>query len=89
MKHRYLEITYRRGKAIAAYLYLPRQLGAKSVRTEDAGNGLRVDYDANGNAMGIEVTAPGQVPVDNVNSVLARLGAPAIQDDEWAPLRAA
>ena len=43
MKHRYLEITYRRGKAIAAYLYLPRQLRAKSVRTENAGNGLCAD----------------------------------------------
>ena len=89
MKHRYLEITYRRGKAIAAYLYLPRQLRAKSVRTENAGNGLRVDYDANGNAMGIEVTAPGHVAIDDVNAVLGRLGAAAIRDDEWAPLRAA
>ena len=89
MKHRYLEITYRRGKAIAAYLYLPRQLAAKSVRTEDAGSGLRVDYDADGNAMGIEVTAPGQVAIDSVNSVLERLGATPIRDDEWAPLRAA
>jgi uncharacterized protein YuzE len=89
MKHRYLEITYRRGKPVAAYLYLPRQPAAKSVRTEDAGNGLRVDYDANGNAMGIEVTAPGQVAIDNVNSVLERLGAAPIRDDEWAPLRAA
>ena len=89
MKHRYLEITYRRGKAIAAYLYLPRQLAAKSVRTEDAGSGLRVDYDADGNAMGIEVTAPGQVAIDSVNSVLERLGAAPIRDDEWAPLRAA
>ena len=89
MRHRYLEITYRRGKAIAAYLYLPRQLGAKSVRTEDAGNGLRVDYDAHGNAMGIEVTAPGQVALDDVNAVLEQLGAAALPDDEWAPLRAA
>jgi uncharacterized protein YuzE len=89
MKHRYLEITYRRGKPVAAYLYLPRQPAAKSVRTEDAGNGLRVDYDADGKAMGIEVTAPGQVAIDNVNSVLERLGAAPIRDDEWAPLRAA
>ncbi len=33
MKHHYLEITYRQGKAQAAYLYLARRPGDTSART--------------------------------------------------------
>ena len=40
MKQPYLEVTYRRGRALAAYLYLPRTDGEKSVRTRRAEPGL-------------------------------------------------
>ena len=40
MRDRYLEITFRKGKMLAAYLYLPRVIGAKSARTEEVGPGL-------------------------------------------------
>ncbi len=33
MGKRYLEVTYRDGKPVAAYLYLQRQSGDRSVRT--------------------------------------------------------
>ena len=55
MKHAYLEVTYRRGRPLAAYYYLPRQDGEKSVRTERVGGGLVVDDSADNNAMGIEI----------------------------------
>ncbi len=48
MKHQYLEVTFRRGKPLVAYLYLPRTAGAKSARSVDAGRGMRIDYDADG-----------------------------------------
>jgi len=89
MKHRYLEVTYRKGKAVAAYLYLPRVVGASAVRTEDAGNGLRIDYDARGEALGIELTAPQLATVEQLNAVMAMLGQEPIQAQEWAPLKAA
>jgi hypothetical protein len=41
-----------------AYLYLPREIGARAARTEDGGPKLRVDYDASGEPIGIQVTAP-------------------------------
>jgi hypothetical protein len=66
MKHRYLEVTFRRGRPLAGYLYLPRAPKAKSARTEDAGSGLRVDYDAHGAPIGIEITAPAAVTVAHV-----------------------
>jgi len=44
VSHRYLEITYRSGKPLAAYLYLPRQPGDQSVRVEPHGHGYLVDW---------------------------------------------
>jgi hypothetical protein len=43
MKDRYLEVTFRKGKPLAAYLYLPRQQNATSARTELVGAGLVAD----------------------------------------------
>lgn len=89
MKHQYLEVTFRRGKPIAAYLYLPRVAGTKAARTSDEGNGLRADFDVAGNPIGIEITAPRVVDLAAVNQLLTRLGAAPMPVDEWAPLRAA
>lgn len=89
MKHRYLEVTFRRGKPLAAYLYLPRKAGAKAVRTADAGHGLLVDYDEEGQAIGVEITAPGAVELEQINVVLAGLGEIALPAEEWAPAKAA
>lgn len=89
MKHRYLEVTYRKGQAVAAYLYLPRDVGASAVRTQDAGNGLRIDYDAEGKGLGIEITAPALATVEQLNGVLSSLGQELLQAQEWAPLEVA
>lgn len=92
MKERYLEIIFRKGKPLAAYLYLSRQPGAKSVKTQSVGPGLLVDYGANQQPIGLEITAPGQVTVDQVNEVLERLNIPLnippIEAEELAPLQA-
>lgn len=89
MKHQYLEVTYRRGRPLAAYLYLPRNEGSKVARTDDAGPGMRVDFDAAGVPMGIEITAPSVVRAEDVNALLGRLGHPDVSVEELAPLRAA
>lgn len=89
MKHTYLEITFRRGKPLAAYLYLPRRRNVKSVRTEAVGPGLRADFDAEGTVMGVEVTAPGAVTIEELNQALAKLGAEPLRAEDWAPLSAA
>ncbi|MGO9834691.1 MAG: DUF2283 domain-containing protein [Polyangiaceae bacterium] len=88
MKHRYLEITFRKGKPLAAYLYLPRPAGAKAARTSDAGHGMRLDFDADGTPIGVEITAPTMVTVARLNAVLAPLGVAPIEPEEWAPLAA-
>jgi uncharacterized protein YuzE len=89
MSGRYLEVTYRKGQPFAAYLYLPRPEGAKSARTEAVGEGLVIDLAGDGSPIGLEITAPGHVSVEVINSVLARFGQPALTAKELAPLAAA
>ena len=88
MTDRYLEITFREGKSFATYLYL-RAEGAESARTESAGAGLVVDYAGDGTPIGLEITAPGHVSFEAINSVLDRIGQPRLTAKESAPLAAA
>lgn len=89
MKHSYLEVTYRRGRPLAAYYYLPRRDGEKSVRTERVGGGLVVDYSADGKAIGIEISSPSRLDLDGLNDLLARLGHDPVRPEDLAPLVAA
>ena len=89
MKERYLEVTYRNGRPFAAYLYLPRAAGAKSVGTEPACPGVLVDYEASGTPIGLEITAPAKVTAYQLNSVLENLGMAKLTPEELAPLEAA
>ena len=89
MRSRYLEVTFRRGRPVAAYLYLSRKPGAKVARTSDEGHGARIDFDGDGTAMGIEITAPSATSAAEINALLIRLGQAPLDSDDWAPLRAA
>ena len=89
MKEPYLEVTFRHGRPIAAYYYLPRGASQKSARTRRVEPGLVIDFTAEGQAIGIEITAPGKVSLAALNAVLKELGhAPASQAD-LAPVLAA
>jgi hypothetical protein len=89
MKEPYLEITFRHGRPLAAYLYLPRDGEEKSARTEPAAPGLLVDFTAGGRPIGLEITAPGKVSTDTINRVLTDLGLSPLSDVDLALLRAA
>jgi hypothetical protein len=89
MSHRYLEITYRNGKPLAAYLYLPRRDGDKSVRVEPHGPGYLVDLTEDGRPMGIEMTSPSEVTLESLNAVLAELRLERLAPEEASPLVAA
>jgi len=88
MRERYLEVTFRKGRVLAAYLYLPRPSNAKSVRTEERGDGILVDYMEGGEPMGVEILAPSKISAEALNAILEQLGQPPISDDEFAPLAA-
>jgi hypothetical protein len=89
MKTPYLEVTYRRGRAIAAYYYLPRRPGQRSVRTRRHEAGLLVDYARGGRPIGVEITTPAALSVAAFNRVLRELGFPRVGREEMAPLIAA
>ena len=89
MQETYLEVTFRYGRPIAAYYYLPRRPGDKSYRTTIGEPGLVIDFNKRGKPIGIEITAPTKVSLPALNRVLRQLGFPAAKRAELAPLRAA
>jgi len=89
MKELYLEVTFRHGRAMAAYLYLPRQAEEKSSWTKRIEPGMVIDFGSGGNPIGIEITAPRQITLAVINDVLQELRIPPLTDADLAPLLAA
>lgn len=89
MSEPYLEVTYRRGRPLAAYYYLPRRSGDRSYRTTRAVSGLLVDYARDGRPLGIEITAPPLISLATINRLLRELGQRPLKRAEISPLRAA
>ena len=88
MSKPYLEVTYRDGKPLAAYLYFNRKSGDKSVRTEQRGPYL-VDYAADGRAIGVELIYLLMVDLDELNRLLAEAQQPMLSRSDLKPLIAA
>jgi uncharacterized protein YuzE len=84
-----LQVTYRKGKPFAAYIYLAHAPGTKSARTEEIAPELVIDYAADGSPLGIEIVSPGYVTLNEINEVFDRLGIERPSSTELAPLRAA
>jgi hypothetical protein len=85
----YLEVTFRNGKPLAAYYYLPRKEGDTSDRVAKHGAGLVVDLSKDGRPIGIEIAIPSLVTVDAVNKILESYGFQPIAATELAPLNIA
>jgi hypothetical protein len=51
--------------------------------------GIRAEYSAEGEAIGIEIAAPTHFTVQDVNLVLERLGVAPMAPEEFAPIKAA
>lgn len=89
MREPYLEVTFRRGRPMAAYYYLPRRPGQRSVRTRRVEPGMVIDFARGGRAIGIELTAPSRLSVTALNRVLRELGFPLVSREDLAPVLAA
>lgn len=86
MKNRFLEITYRKGRPLAAYLYLARKPDDKAGRTERQEDGLLIDYTDDGRPIGIEITAPTKVTLASINQALSSAHQDPVNADDLAPL---
>lgn len=89
MSEPYLEVTFRHGRPLAGYLYLPRRPGEKSYRSSRVEPGLVIDFSRNGRAIGVEITAPSKTSLAVINRLLRELGMPVLTRNDLAPLRAA
>jgi hypothetical protein len=90
MTERSLQITYRKGRAFAAYLHLSHTTGEKSVKMVASPDGLLVvDYGAEGRPVGVEITAPQAVPLERLNQLLAELGEAPLAERDYEPVSAA
>ena len=90
MTERSLQVTYRKGRAVAAYLHLSHATGEKSARTVASADGLLVvDYGTNGRSVGVEITAPRAVSLERLNDLLEELGEVPLAEQDYAPVRAA
>jgi hypothetical protein len=88
MTERSLQVTYRKGRAFAAYLHLSHATGEKSAKTVASPDGLLiVDYGATGRPVGVESSAPQAVPLERLNRLLAQLGEPLLADQDYKPVR--
>ena len=88
MKERCLVVTFRKGRPLAAYLYLPRKSGVTSVRTERVSGGVLIDYGESGDAIGLEMTSPETVTLEVINKALHKLGVEEATEHELRPLAA-
>ncbi len=87
MTERGLQLTYRRGQVLAAYLTLTHPTGQKVSRTHATVDGLFVvDFASNGLPVGIEITAPRKVTLVALNELLARLGEVALSEQDYGPV---
>jgi len=89
MNESYLEVTFRHGRPLAAYYYLPRRPKDKSYRTKRIEPGLVGDFRREGTPLGIEILAPSELTLAMFNRVLRDLGLPTLKRADLAPLRAA
>ncbi|HEV2296023.1 MAG TPA: hypothetical protein VGR35_19415 [Tepidisphaeraceae bacterium] len=85
---RYLQVTYRQGKPLAAYLYLDRRPDDTAARTQQHGTWL-LDYAADGRTIGVEFTSVGPVDLAELNRLLAAADQPALSVLDVRPLEAA
>lgn len=85
----YLEVTYRNGQPLAAYVYLPRRAQDRSARTRRSAPGLVIDLTSEGRAIGIEITAPSKITITALNRALRSVWVAPLTRADLAPLRAA
>jgi hypothetical protein len=89
MKQSSLEVTFRRGRALAAYVHLPGGVGRRAWKSRELVQGLVLDVSRNGEPIGIEITEPSRITLTAINRVLRRLRMPLMKARDLAPMHAA
>jgi uncharacterized protein YuzE len=85
----YLEITFRKGKALAAYIYLSKKVGVRTESSKKIRDGIIIDFDIKNNVIGLEITAPDKISANEINEILSNYKIEPIPEKELDPLKAA
>jgi len=88
LKHPYLEITYRKGKPFAGYLYLSDTRPQEPCRTEEVRPGVLVDTAADGEVLGIEFLSPGSVTPEDLQAIARHLRDVQLPAEDLSPVMA-
>ena len=83
-----LEVTFRKGRPLAAYLRVAHGTG-KVANTRELAPNLVGDFGDAGELRGLEILAFDAPTLSRINEVLGSHGVPALPDRELAPLTAA
>ena len=79
-----LQVTFRSGRLLAAYLYFHKGPKVRVAQTRREADGMVVDFSDTQVPLGIEFVAPSKVTLGKVNELLASLGEqPASADELW------
>ena len=81
-----LEVTFRKGRPLAAYLHLsaPKR---RARDTRRVAKGLVGDFGSRGDLLGIEILAFDKATLKRINEVLVAYKAPKLSASDLAPLR--
>jgi len=89
VKHPFLEVTYRKGKPFASYLYLKDSPpGERCCGTREVCPGGLVDIGSDGEVVGIEFLSPGRVTADDLRAIDAYLQGLGIPSEDLSPIMA-
>ena len=69
LRRPFLEVTYRKGKPFAGYLYLRESSSLPICRTEEVRPGILLDIGADGQVLGIEFLYPGRVTPEDLEAI--------------------
>ena len=83
-----LEITFRKGRPLAAYLHLG-SARRKASATRELAPSLVGDFGKGEELLGLEILAFDKATISRINRVLVSHGHAALPAQELAPLRAA
>ena len=82
----YLEVTYRRGKPLAAYLYCVSAEEADVASTRRVHPALVADFAKDGSLIGVEIVYPSRITRTELLQVLRELHVTEVTEEELAPI---
>ena len=82
-----LTISFKEGKAYAAYLTFRHPVGVKVHRTREMEPDILVDFSRDGQPLGIEMLDPRRATLAKLNRVMKKLQLPSLEREIVRPLR--